>query len=59
LDQLLHFVSILLACKLFWGIDITIIHNLILHDGGLSTVNTTLFILIIFTVSMYFSVLTF
>ncbi|SDN32432.1 DUF3307 domain-containing protein [Bacillus sp. OK048] len=48
LDQLLHFLSILLACKLFLGIDITIIHNLILHDGGLSTVNTTLFILIIF-----------
>ena len=48
LDQVLHMVSILLASKLFLGIDISIIHKLILHDGGLSIINSGLFILIIF-----------
>ena len=47
LDQLLHLVAILFVCQLFLGIDITIIHKLIQIDGGLSTVNSVLFILII------------
>jgi hypothetical protein len=48
LDQVLHMVSILLASKLFLGIDISIIHKLILYDGGLSTISSGLFVFIIF-----------
>jgi hypothetical protein len=47
LDQLLHLAAILLACQIFLDIDITSIHKLIQQDGGIGTVNSGLFILII------------